>query len=356
MILMVGIRGNIKLLFNGVLEHELGHQIASAKSGKDLRWILSSSRVEMVLLNLDLADEKGPYLLKKLRRTYNMLDLPIIGVVRGTPSRRISQALTLGANDCINIPANPEVVKARVQNLLLMRSLYQHGPRPTLDTLPIEEPISLEPVSQLEHDSLDGSDVTRTVGQLYRAESEEGQSIPCEFPLLLMMDTRSYFIKSIWVGRQGLLALAFEILPNIREYQLQIIAPSGEPMRLDVRETRRENADSRDAGMLKIHLEITSAPPEYDVFHTQLKIAWQRHGLNGLEAVWRGEAFTEAGLIDATLEGTFKSNVSIFSVTGGIRYRFERFLGRGGFASVFLVEDLSLKRSVAMKVLNKNFS
>ena len=51
-----------------------------------------------------------------------------------------------------------------------------------------------------------------------------------------------------------------------------------------------------------------------------------------------------------------KTSGASLKLVKGVRYRFEKLLGIGGFASVYLVRDLALMRRVAMKVLSRKFA
>jgi len=231
-----------------------------------------------------------------------------------------------------------------------MHALYQ-AVRPGSSTVTImkEKTEELSALTEQTTHANEEHDITQTIQSIY--DETEDKATPCEFPMLLIIANRSFFSKTIWISKQSLLAMAFETLPKESDYQVQIITPEGEPLGLEVQETHREDMDEVDAGQLKLHLKIANAPEAYDTFQKTLQSAYQAQGISGVESVFRGEKVTGSGPV----KGKPKSN-KLFSLTGGIRYRYQRLLGKGGFAMVYLVEDLTLRRSVAMKVLNRKFA
>ena len=64
---------------------------------------------------------------RELRSSYSLLDLPIIGLVNHKQTKKMLDALNLGANDCIVIPMSAAVAKARIKNLLTARQLYKNA-------------------------------------------------------------------------------------------------------------------------------------------------------------------------------------------------------------------------------------
>lgn len=349
MILMVGVSGKMGRMLTNLLSRELGYDSEHVMSGGALADHLRTSEVELILLSMELPENKSSYLLQQLRKSFTLLDLPVIALIRGRSPDRIAEALELGANSCMGTPLNAKVFKARIKVMLQTRRLYQ-SVCPGSSTMTIMQEKTQEVARLHEHitQGVEESDITQTIQSIYDDDSQD-KATPCEFPMLLIIANRSFFSKTIWIGKQSLLAMAFEALPKEMDYQVQIITPDGEPLALDVQETHREIMDEVDAGQMKLHLKINNAPDSYDTFQQTLQAAFQAKGISGVESVFRGEK------VAGPLQGKPKSS-KVFSLTGGIRYRYQRLLGRGGFAMVYLVEDLTLRRSVAMKVLNRKYA
>ena len=65
-----------------------------------------------------------------------------------------------------------------------------------------------------------------------------------------------------------------------------------------------------------------------------------------------GAVFMQGATVEATT-----SNISLSALQTALagRYAFERELGRGGMATVYLARDLTLNRHVAVKVLHSEY-
>ena len=207
-----------------------------------------------------------------------------------------------------------------------------------------------------------------SMNDAYGDEENMERPIPCEMPVSLFIGTRSFFAKTLWISRHDMLVLTFEDFGKEKEYQVQLLDPRGGTVDITAMETQRQPIQDRGAGVMKLNLKITSAPTDYDDMFHLFQEAYQQDGVAGLKAVLRGEDVpTEERFEELTNQGqaleekhnitvAFASAASSLNIIKGTRYRFEKQVGKGGFAAVYLVQDNALKRSIAMKVLNQDFS
>jgi diguanylate cyclase (GGDEF)-like protein/PAS domain S-box-containing protein len=97
---------------------ERGFNASAVDSSKRaLEWI-TSHRVNLLLLDVEMQDIRGLDLLKTLRQTYSPAQLPIIMVTDRATSEDAVKALATGANDYVSKPIDFPVVLARIQTQL----------------------------------------------------------------------------------------------------------------------------------------------------------------------------------------------------------------------------------------------
>jgi len=98
-----------------------GHDVIVAESGQSALNKLLERKFDLVLLDIGMPGMDGISVLKLIRTTYSMTELPVIMVTaRGEPAD-IAGALELGANDYIMKPLDLVVVPARVRTQLALK-------------------------------------------------------------------------------------------------------------------------------------------------------------------------------------------------------------------------------------------
>lgn len=94
---------------------KVGYQVSKAGSGREMFTALDGGTVDLVILDLNLPDEDGLVLARKMRTRWSQ---PIIVLsARSGRDDRIT-ALEIGADDYVVKPADPEELALRVRNLL----------------------------------------------------------------------------------------------------------------------------------------------------------------------------------------------------------------------------------------------
>jgi class 3 adenylate cyclase/CheY-like chemotaxis protein len=82
---------------------------------------IAASSFDLVLLDVMMPGISGLDVLRTLRKTYSMADLPVIMATAKDQSEDIVEALKLGANDYVTKPLDFPVVLARVQTQLTLK-------------------------------------------------------------------------------------------------------------------------------------------------------------------------------------------------------------------------------------------
>lgn len=98
-----------------------GFEVLVAEGGREALEVLSSQRVDLLLLDLMMPEVSGLDVLAEVRRQRSATELPVIMVSAASDSSAIVEALNLGANDYVTKPVNLPVALARVQSQLARR-------------------------------------------------------------------------------------------------------------------------------------------------------------------------------------------------------------------------------------------
>jgi signal transduction histidine kinase len=114
----------IRDLFSIQLGRE-GFAVSVAGSAQQALERLTAERVDLVLLDMNLPDMSGLALLKKLRQTYSILDLPVIIISGAGHNSDIVAGLQSGANDYLTKPFDLAIVRARIHTQLSFRQLKE---------------------------------------------------------------------------------------------------------------------------------------------------------------------------------------------------------------------------------------
>lgn len=94
---------------------DAGYDVSMAASGEAMRSVLARSRIDLVMLDLNLPDGDGIQLAQALRRQSR---LPIVIVSARSEARDRITGLELGADDYVTKPFHPRELVARVRNVL----------------------------------------------------------------------------------------------------------------------------------------------------------------------------------------------------------------------------------------------
>ena len=107
----------------GKFLREHGHPVTMARDGREMRQVLETAAIDLVLLDIMLPGGNGLDLCKEIRTRSS---IPIIMLTaRGTETDRIV-GLEIGADDYVAKPFNPRELLARI-NSVLRRTRNQQG-------------------------------------------------------------------------------------------------------------------------------------------------------------------------------------------------------------------------------------
>lgn len=105
-----------------------GYAVVAAESGEvALQSLNHHPCCDLVLLDIMMRDMDGLETLKRIRRRYSMLQLPVIMVTALSESQNAVEALQLGANDYITKPVDFLVALARVRTHLVLKRLAEQN-------------------------------------------------------------------------------------------------------------------------------------------------------------------------------------------------------------------------------------
>lgn len=380
MILIVDSNEKLRHFLVSIIQDQVDEPSVAASSFKEMIWHLQKIHFDLLILQNNLNDGDAIKYIKKIRRTHGHLQLPIILLGAQDDRKLILEGFAAGINDYITIPFDPRIAMARIKCQLHILEEHHHQLATTPTGKIIQEreadyeqttpPTANVTTFREEPDpfviSHAAVPVARDEAQETTVEDEvSDRPIPCEMPVSLIIKARSYFCKSLWVAHHGLLLLTFEEIPKEEIYEVQLLNPEGGTINLQVKETDRVIMDANHHGNLKVKLRILDAPKEFDQMYTLFANAYKKQGLEGIKSILRGEAVSSSiSEMESNLDTpekknntvSFTSAASSLNIIAGTRYKFVREVGRGGFATVILAEDNALKRPIAMKILNRDFS
>lgn len=306
------------------LQKSLRAEILTAATGLEAIRIIESEKPNLVVLDVEMPQHSGFQILETIRKRYSRLAMPVVMATGKSEEKDVLKGFELGANEYIFKPLEPAVAIARIKNVLLLHEefLTTTGDFKAPTTIAKQE----EP--------------TATVAVV------PNKPVPCEVPAVLIIDEQRLFCKTVRIGHGNLIMLAFENVPEAKKVAVQFVYPDGQTDTIDVEIVKREALKKQDLTAVKLLLKITKKTQNFQDFAAQLAKAYQDEGQDGVRRMMQ-KPDLPVGTIGATTGMAVAAKV-----IQGKRYHFERLLGRGGFAEVYLVKDLALKRLVALKALN----
>lgn len=102
-----------------------GYKVLVAKNGAEASHILASEAVDVVLLDVNLPDERGTSLLRQWRRQRALRDIPILMTTAVDRPDEMVSAFNAGANDYVVKPCDFAVLAARITTQLRAREKQQ---------------------------------------------------------------------------------------------------------------------------------------------------------------------------------------------------------------------------------------
>lgn len=92
----------------------LGYRVVEADGGRRALELVAEADFDLVLLDSAMPEVDGLMVLREIRQTRSLADLPVIMVTAKATTEDIVTALELGANDYVTKPVNMAVAAARI--------------------------------------------------------------------------------------------------------------------------------------------------------------------------------------------------------------------------------------------------
>ncbi len=113
----------------GIKLRREGYSVAEATNGREALEQTATGNTDLVLLDMQLPDMGGLQVLRQLRRSRSMLDMPVIVVSGLDRPGDVVEALQSGANDYVTKPFDLTVALARIRTQLSLRQHKQANDR-----------------------------------------------------------------------------------------------------------------------------------------------------------------------------------------------------------------------------------
>jgi diguanylate cyclase (GGDEF)-like protein/PAS domain S-box-containing protein len=111
---------NLNLLCRYLLRKD-GFTVTAAESGRQALELIEAQPFDLVLLDLLMPDLSGYDVLKKVRQSFSMIELPIIMLTARQESDALVETLHLGANDYVVKPIDFNVLNARIDTQIALK-------------------------------------------------------------------------------------------------------------------------------------------------------------------------------------------------------------------------------------------
>ena len=98
-----------------------GYRVIAASSGQDALALLEKMPVHLVILDVMMPQVDGLTVLRTIRESHGIAELPVIMATARTDRGDILEALNLGANDYVTKPIDLPVLVARIRTQLALR-------------------------------------------------------------------------------------------------------------------------------------------------------------------------------------------------------------------------------------------
>lgn len=114
-------RMNRLLLARGV--EQMGHKVAFAENGRQALERLRREPFDLILLDVEMPELDGYQVLEQLRADFHLRDIPVVVTSALDEIESVVKCIELGAEDYLNKPVNPVLLKARLNASLEKKRL-----------------------------------------------------------------------------------------------------------------------------------------------------------------------------------------------------------------------------------------
>ena len=96
----------------------MDHRVVCAQTSEETIFLAVQRKIDALLIRLEFASAHGGALTKRLRAIERYASIPLIVTASSSEDPMLATVLNAGADDVIQIPANPAIVKARLSGYL----------------------------------------------------------------------------------------------------------------------------------------------------------------------------------------------------------------------------------------------
>lgn len=104
--------------FVGYVLRKKGYATEEAEDGMDAMEKLSTSEIDLVIVDLNMPNMDGISFVRSLRNSYYNLDLPVVMLTTTSDETLKEEALEAGVSMFLNKPIQPEVLIYKIESLL----------------------------------------------------------------------------------------------------------------------------------------------------------------------------------------------------------------------------------------------
>ena len=109
---------SMRVVLNSLLRQLGAEKIQEAKDGHDAWQILSKSKIDVVISDLDMPKVDGIDLLKKIRGSIEHKQTPFLLLTGAMEKERVKAAVFAGVDDYLVKPFNPKNLEQRILKLV----------------------------------------------------------------------------------------------------------------------------------------------------------------------------------------------------------------------------------------------
>nr|WP_255726798.1 ATP-binding protein [Sporosarcina sp. ACRSM] len=104
---------------------DLQYTVIAVDNGQQALDMIKKNHIDLLIIDLVMPKMSGYEVCELIRQEYSLVELPILLLTAGAPSVDAVTTMTVGANDFLRKPVQPEELKAKVESLCAMKQAAQ---------------------------------------------------------------------------------------------------------------------------------------------------------------------------------------------------------------------------------------
>jgi PAS domain S-box-containing protein len=315
-----------------------GHSILAAASGQEALDCVQSSKIDLVLLDNYLPEITGLEVLKIIRETHSVTQLPVIMVTGKSQSEDIVEALNLGANDYVTKPIDFPVALARIRTQLSLKRAEEALRTASEELENRVETRTAELVRSNQTLQCEIADRKRIQEALRSSEDRYRDLIENANDIIYTHDLNGNLLS---VNKAGELAMGYQRPELLQMNIAQWVSPSQQE---SVRKLVRSQVESREQ-KASYHLEVLSKDGKELTLDVSARLIYRDGIPIAVEAIARD--VTDRILLEERLQQSQKME-AVGRLAGGIAHDFNNLL-----TAITGYSELLLSRADALGPLRR---